>query len=238
MEVRRRQGAGGPREVRHVLDALLPGAQRPDRPSRRRSPSTRCWSVGSAGCAPPVSAPGLRAGWASRSDVRRLLPPSDERGVAPSSPLALLSAAAVVSPVPRSWSPTGSGPTTRRGSSPTTASAAPAPTKTAHQQVIKKHVAQEAGGPPRRDLRRGVQQLRHQRPRRQHRRARPGRRLAGGGVRQLVRHDPATTDLLPARGCEPPAELLGKDLGIARLKPTIPPMRGDRLTVILTADYA
>jgi hypothetical protein len=33
------------------------------------------------------------------------------------------------------------------------------------------------------------------------------------------------------------AKLLGKDLGIARVKPAIPPMRGDRLTVILTADY-
>jgi hypothetical protein len=34
------------------------------------------------------------------------------------------------------------------------------------------------------------------------------------------------------------AELLGKDLGITRLKPTIAPMRGDRLTVILTRDYS
>ncbi len=33
------------------------------------------------------------------------------------------------------------------------------------------------------------------------------------------------------------AKLLARDLGIARTKPTIPPMRGDRLTVILTADY-
>ncbi|CAA9363723.1 MAG: hypothetical protein AVDCRST_MAG72-2511, partial [uncultured Nocardioidaceae bacterium] len=35
VEVRGRQGAGGPREVRHVLDALLPGAERVDRPPRR-----------------------------------------------------------------------------------------------------------------------------------------------------------------------------------------------------------
>ncbi|HYO40202.1 MAG TPA: LytR C-terminal domain-containing protein [Nocardioidaceae bacterium] len=33
------------------------------------------------------------------------------------------------------------------------------------------------------------------------------------------------------------AELLRKDLGVARIKPIIAPMRGDRLTVILTADY-
>jgi hypothetical protein len=34
------------------------------------------------------------------------------------------------------------------------------------------------------------------------------------------------------------AALLGKDLGIKRVKPLIAPMQGDRLTVILTADYA
>lgn len=33
------------------------------------------------------------------------------------------------------------------------------------------------------------------------------------------------------------AALLGEDLGISRTKPVIAPMRGDRLTVILTADY-
>lgn len=33
------------------------------------------------------------------------------------------------------------------------------------------------------------------------------------------------------------AELLAQDLGIARVKPAIAPMRPDRLTVILTGDY-
>jgi len=33
------------------------------------------------------------------------------------------------------------------------------------------------------------------------------------------------------------AKALGRDLGISRLKPAISPMRGDRLTVILTGDY-
>jgi hypothetical protein len=32
--------------------------------------------------------------------------------------------------------------------------------------------------------------------------------------------------------------MLGKDLGIQRLQPAIAPMRLDRLTVILTTDYA
>ena len=47
---------------------------------------------------------------------------------------------------------------------------------------------------------------------------------------------PASTVYFPAR-LKAQARLLGKDLGITRLKPTIAPMRGDRLTVILTRDY-
>ena len=47
---------------------------------------------------------------------------------------------------------------------------------------------------------------------------------------------PASTVYYPAR-LHDQAKLLGKDLGIARLKPSIAPMRGDRLTVILTRDY-
>lgn len=34
------------------------------------------------------------------------------------------------------------------------------------------------------------------------------------------------------------ADLLAKDLGITSVKPAVDPMRADRLTVILTADYA
>jgi hypothetical protein len=47
----------------------------------------------------------------------------------------------------------------------------------------------------------------------------------------------ASTVYYPARLADQ-AELLGKDLGIKRLKPAIAPMRGDRLTVILTSDYS
>jgi hypothetical protein len=47
----------------------------------------------------------------------------------------------------------------------------------------------------------------------------------------------ASTVYYPAR-LRAQAMLLGKDLGISRLKPIIAPMRGDRLTVILTADYS
>jgi hypothetical protein len=47
---------------------------------------------------------------------------------------------------------------------------------------------------------------------------------------------PASTIYYPAK-LAAAAKLLGKDLGIDRLKPAIDPMRLDRLTVILTADY-
>ncbi len=46
----------------------------------------------------------------------------------------------------------------------------------------------------------------------------------------------ASTVYYPAR-LKAAAKLLARDLGIKRLKPAIDPMRFDRLTVILTADY-
>jgi hypothetical protein len=67
-------------------------------------------------------------------------------------------------------------------------------------------------------------------------------RIAGAGW-QVVGSDnwygtiPASTVYYPDR-LEEEAELLAKDLGIARLNPAISPMRFDRLTVILTGDYA
>jgi hypothetical protein len=48
---------------------------------------------------------------------------------------------------------------------------------------------------------------------------------------------PAPTVYYPPR-LEEAARLLGKDLGIKRLRPAVQPMRLDRLTVILTAGYA
>jgi hypothetical protein len=48
---------------------------------------------------------------------------------------------------------------------------------------------------------------------------------------------PASTVYYPTR-LKAEAKLLAKDLGIERSVPAVDPMRGDRLTVILTADYA
>lgn len=47
---------------------------------------------------------------------------------------------------------------------------------------------------------------------------------------------PASTVYYPQR-LHRAAKALGRDLGIRRLRPAISPMRGDRLTVILTAGY-
>ncbi len=48
---------------------------------------------------------------------------------------------------------------------------------------------------------------------------------------------PASTVYYPER-LKAQAALLGKDLGVERLRPAIAPMRFDRLTVILTTDYS
>jgi len=48
---------------------------------------------------------------------------------------------------------------------------------------------------------------------------------------------PATTVYYPER-LHAAAKVLARDLGIRRIKPAIDPMQGDRLTVILTTDYA
>lgn len=48
---------------------------------------------------------------------------------------------------------------------------------------------------------------------------------------------PASTVYYPAR-LRSAATALARDLGISRVKPAVAPMRGDRLTVVLTGDYA
>src|SRR3954470_6213121 len=62
VEVRRRQGAGDPRAVRHVRDPLLPGSQRPDRHAcgPRRGPYAGQATATLAG-KPPAAALGTSA---------------------------------------------------------------------------------------------------------------------------------------------------------------------------------
>ena len=67
-------------------------------------------------------------------------------------------------------------------------------------------------------------------------------RISGAGW-QVVGSDnwygtiPASTVYYPPR-LEDAAKVLGRDIGITRLQPAVSPMRFDRLTVILTSDYA
>lgn len=66
---------------------------------------------------------------------------------------------------------------------------------------------------------------------------------AAGAGWQVVASDnwygtiPASTVYYPERLAEA-ARLLARDLGIKRVRTAVDPMRGDRLTVILTADFA
>jgi LytR cell envelope-related transcriptional attenuator len=169
--------------------------------------------------------------------VRRLVSRRlDERGVAPSSPLALLSVAAVVLAGAAFVVTNGQQDDTAEASSTTTASAAPVPTKTAHQQVIKKHVRKKPV------VHRGATYVEVFNNSGISGLAGSTAARAQGAGWNVVGSDnwygtiDASTIYYPPR-LRAAAKLLGKDLGIAHLKPSIPPMRGDRLTVILTADY-
>ncbi|HET7388531.1 MAG TPA: LytR C-terminal domain-containing protein [Nocardioidaceae bacterium] len=166
----------------------------------------------------------------------------DERGIALSSPLALLSAAAVVAAgaalvVTRTPEP----PAQAAGhlSATDTAHAKPSDVATsrAPRPVIKKHHARKPA------VRRadvyvevynnsGIRGLA----------GRTAKRASGAGW-QVVGSDnwygtiPSSTVYYPAK-LHAAAKLLAKDLGIHRMKPAIAPMKFDRLTVILTAGYS
>jgi hypothetical protein len=159
----------------------------------------------------------------------------DQRGFALSSPLALLSvvavAAAGVAFVATGSEPDAAPVATSATSTPTAApSTAPAPVVKA-RPVRKKPVVRRGGTFVEVFNNSGISGL-----------AGSTAARASGAGWQVVGSDnwygtiPASTVYYPAR-LEAQAVLLGKDLGIARVKPTIAPMRGDRLTVILTRDY-
>ena len=173
VEVRRRQGDRGPREVRHVVDPLLPGAQRAHRPARRRSRPTRCWSAGCVGCAPPGSGSARRAASASRSEPMSHPAPRNQRGVVFPSPVVMLSMIAVAMAGIAFVATRGDEPTERevttvaRAERPRRRRPRAAPTATSPKPKPKPPVAARQG------LRRGLQQLRHHRPGRRGRRRRP-----------------------------------------------------------------
>lgn len=179
--------------------------------------------------------------------VRRL----DQRGIALSSPVALLSAGAVVV-AGVAFVATGNRPAPAEVTAPVAASPSPvlrtktappltAPTKSPQSQPKAKQKPDRK--PPRPVVRRdqtyvevynnsGISGL-----------AGTTATRAQGAGWQVVGSDnwygtiPASTVYFPPR-LDAEARLLGKDLGIVRLQPAIAPMRFDRLTVILTTDYS
>ena len=173
-----------------------------------------------------------------RAGSRRL----DERGVALSSPMALLSVAAVVlagaayvaTDKPEAPAQAATSVQSGRHTPQPSVDVAPrtvAPTPVVHK---KKHK-----GP---SVKRGETYVEVYNNSGIHGLAGTTAAKAQGAGWQVVGSDnwygtiEASTVYYPAR-LHDAAKLLAKDLGISRLKPSIAPMRGDRLTVILTSDY-
>lgn len=166
-----------------------------------------------------------------------------QRGLAMSSPVALLSVGAVVLAGAAFVATSGheDEPATRPAAAarPATATATPAPTPTStapapvvKKKPTKKPVVRRGGTYVEVYNNSGISGL-----------AGSTAARAQGAGWEVVGSDnwygtiPASTVYYPAR-LHAQAKLLGKDLGISRLKPSIAPMRGDRLTVILTSDYS
>lgn len=166
----------------------------------------------------------------------------DQRGIAQSTPLALLSAAAVVLAGVAFLATNGSRDAeTTQVSAPSATSAAPTPVppaSTASKPVIKKKKHPKPPVVKRGETfvevfnNSGISGL-----------AGSTAARAEGAGWQVVGSDNwygtigASTVYYPS-GKLPAAKLLAKDLGIGRIRPAIAPMRFDRLTVILTADYS
>ncbi len=164
----------------------------------------------------------------------------DERGIALPSPVAMISLAAVVLAGVAYVGTGGNAPATEPTDTarPVTAEPAPTPTKTAPTPVASPKPKPKKPAVRRGDVyvevynNSGISGLAGS----------TATRIDGAGW-QVVGSDnwygtiPASTVYFPER-LKAEGKLLAKDLGIARLKPAISPMRFDRLTVILTADYS
>jgi hypothetical protein len=158
----------------------------------------------------------------------------DQRGFALATPVALVSAGAVVL-AGVAFALTGGEESTPAVVAPVRPTpSAPAPTKTAPEPVIE-----EKPEPKKPEVRRGDTYVEvYNNSGITGLAGRTAKRARGAGW-QVVGSDnwygtiPTSTVYYPER-LEDEAKLLAKDLGIRRLKPAIAPMRMDRLTVILT----
>ena len=162
-----------------------------------------------------------------------------QRGVAMSSPVALLSVGAVVLAGAAFVATSGHDeePTRPAAAAPAVTTPAATPTSTAPEPTVTKPK------PKKQPVRRGGTYVEVYNNSGISGLAGSTAARAQGAGWEVVGSDnwygtiPASTVYYPAR-LHAQAKLLGKDLGISRLKPSIAPMRGDRLTVILTRDYS
>jgi hypothetical protein len=160
-----------------------------------------------------------------------------ERGVAMSSPLALLSAAAVVL-AGVAFVATNHDTDDRpvAASAHVAPSASPTPTRTAAAPTVRSKVKKKPV------VKRGQTYVEVFNNSGIHGLAGSTAARAQEAGWQVVGSDnwygtvDATTVYFPPK-LQAAAKVLAKDLGIRRVKPMIAPMRGDRLTVILTTDY-
>lgn len=162
---------------------------------------------------------------------------TDERGIALSSPVALVSAA-VVLVAGAAFFATGGEPGRPEVAAPVTA----APRTTAPVTTAPRPVIEERKKPSKPPVRRGQVYVEvYNNSGISGLAGRTAAKARGAGW-QVVGSDnwygtiPASTVYFPER-LRSEARLLGRDLGVSRLKPAIAPMRLDRLTVILTTDY-
>lgn len=162
----------------------------------------------------------------------------DERGIALPSPVAAASLAAVLLAGVAFVATSGDLEKPPEAARPVTAETTPAPATTAPEPVLETKPRRKRPTVRRNEVyvevynNSGISGL-----------AGSTATTIGGAGWQVVGSDnwygtiPQSTVYYPQR-LEAAARMLARDLGIARLKPAIAPMRLDRLTVILTADYA
>lgn len=164
----------------------------------------------------------------------------DERGIALPSPVAAFSLGAVLLAGVAFVATSGETEQAPVAAKPVTATPTPAPTSTAPEPVIEKKKQKK---PPKPAVRRGDVYVEVYNNSGISGLAGSTATTISGAGWQVVGSDnwygtiPQSTVYYPDR-LEAAARLLARDLGIDRLKPAISPMRFDRLTVILTADYA
>ena len=169
--------------------------------------------------------------------------PRNERGIALPSPVAALSLGAVLLAGVAFVATSGSSEEPAQAAAPVTSSPTPTPTTTttAPKQVIEKKAAPKKKKEP--AVRRGEVYVEvYNNSGISGLAGTTASKISGAGW-QVVGSDnwygtiSGSTVYYPQR-LEAAAKLLARDLGITRLKPAISPMRFDRLTVILTTDYA